>query len=124
VIDEDGDEGVVGLDEDGDLRVVYDDETWGAFYVTEDQVGTDWTDADGDVLFVLTDESETTDEDGEVTITTTSTGAARRKHGKGGKHSKDAEGNGLNPDQDPNTGQFVAGRSNSVRDDRTGRFVA
>lgn len=48
--------------------------------------------------------------------------ASDKPHGKGGPHSKDAEGRGRNPYQDQ-SGRFIAGRPGSQRDPNTGRFA-
>ena len=47
---------------------------------------------------------------------------ARSNHGRGGRHSVAAEGRGLNPAQNPRTGQFESGRPGSQRD-KYGRFT-
>jgi len=117
--DWDGDLGTIsGPDEDGKLLFTYDAE--GFYPVT---VGADEVTTDPDVFEQHGDEGFlillSEDED--------NTAAARQErrklHGKGGRHSKAAEGNGLNPAQDPISGQFTQGRPGSQRN-TAGQFSA
>jgi hypothetical protein len=109
VVDYEGDTGTVIVNDDGYFMVEYDNDAYGTEFIDDKSVehGT----------FTIK-ESEEPDKDRR-------TGAPDRRggHGKGGKHSKAAEGRGLNPAQDPSTGQFVAGRPGSGRD-RSGRFTS
>jgi hypothetical protein len=90
-------------------------------------VGDRFTDEDGDEGEVVGLE----DEDGDVEVeydgdnypSWVDAADTVRPHGRGGPTSQAAKGNGLNPAQDPKTGQFVQGRPGSQRDAKTGRFA-
>lgn len=119
-VDYDGLAGTLSIHEDYDdlLVFVYDDEQYGTLVVSEDEIAEGTPDANDDEdgeaeIFVVSDSTENTAQ-----------ARSDRKHGKGGRHSKAAEGNGLNPAQDPKTGQFTQGRPGSTRDSATGRFSA
>ncbi len=117
-VDWDGDTGTLsGPDENGYLTFTYDNPAHGSLgLVQAEEIADSQNDDDvapeGYNFAVLTSSDNSP--------------AARseRRHGKGGRHSKAAEGNGLNPNQDPTTGQFVQGRPGSRRDTTTGRFSA
>jgi hypothetical protein len=111
VVDDEGDAGTVREQFDGSFQVEFDDDRYGNVSIEADEVG------EG-----LAFEVEEADEVIEA-VPDRRVGSSDRRHGKGGKHSKAAEGNGLNPAQDPTSGQFVAGRPNSARDRSTGRFA-
>lgn len=112
VVDAGGDEGTIRDEGDDGFYVVYDSARYGSVPVDED-------DLNG--FITLLDEEPAPAS--RPTSSTTACSPTGRVHGKGGPRSKQAEGNGLNPAQDPKTGLFVAGRPGSGRDRSTGRFA-
>jgi phage baseplate assembly protein gpV len=119
VLDEESIEGIVEgtrVQEGGDLGTVVDLDPANLEVLVE------WDEEAFDQQWVAVEDLDAVLNDNDTPETPEQT-ATRRKHGKGGRHSKAAEGRGPNPRQNPKTGQFTHGRPDSQRDPNTGRFI-